>query len=135
MDEPADPRELGRVLPAKPCRAGRGERRGEGCVQTCPRCQQRVYDVSAVTALEARELILANEGQLRVRFYQRADGALLTRDCAVGVAAAQHRAVAASLLAVAALAAAVVAAAFTLDDAVRGPDAPVPLSRAALAQK
>ena len=40
---------------------------------------------------EAERLVVETEGRLCVRFYQRFDGTVLTRDCPVGVRAARRR--------------------------------------------
>ena len=63
-----------------------------------------------MTGQEAASLIREKEGKLCVRFYQRADGTVLTQDCPTGVAAVRRkitRAVAAGIVGVAALLSAV----------------------------
>lgn len=44
-----------------------------------------VYNLSEMSRRQAEELIASREGGLCVRFYQRADGTVLTRDCPVGL--------------------------------------------------
>jgi hypothetical protein len=58
----------------------------------CGSCEKNVYDLSAMTRGDAMSLIERHEGQVCVRFYQRADGTVLTADCPVGVRAALKRA-------------------------------------------
>jgi hypothetical protein len=53
-------------------------------VRYCMRCEQNVYDLSALSRAEAETLIAAKQGRLCVGYYQRADGTILTRDCTVG---------------------------------------------------
>jgi hypothetical protein len=57
----------------------------------CGECKLNVYNLSAMTKQEAEELITQSEGRLCVRFYQRADGTVITRDCPVGWAAVKKR--------------------------------------------
>ena len=58
----------------------------------CGSCEKNVYDLSSMTRVEAMALIERHEGSCCVRFYQRADGTVLTADCPVGVRAALKRA-------------------------------------------
>jgi len=44
-----------------------------------------------MTRQQAEDLILRTEGRLCVRFYRRADGTILTRNCAVGLQAVKDR--------------------------------------------
>ncbi|HEY6251733.1 MAG TPA: carboxypeptidase-like regulatory domain-containing protein [Candidatus Angelobacter sp.] len=57
---------------------------GDDRVRHCQECKLNVYNLSAMSRREAEELIARREGRLCVRFYQRADGTVLTRDCPVG---------------------------------------------------
>ncbi|MDP2341543.1 MAG: hypothetical protein Q8O67_11315 [Deltaproteobacteria bacterium] len=78
----------------------------------CGSCTKNVYDLSSMTRGDALALITRHEGNCCVRFYQRADGTVLTEDCPVGLKAAfrkAHRKAAASIAACAGAAAAVVA--------------------------
>jgi len=70
---------------ASPCRASWTEMSGDDRVRFCGRCEKRVYDFTAMTREEAERLVLAHEGLLCARFYQRADGTVLTADCPEGV--------------------------------------------------
>jgi hypothetical protein len=53
-----------------------------------------VYDLSAMTADQAADLIRGAEGRLCVRLFRRADGTMITRDCPVGLRAVRLRAAA-----------------------------------------
>lgn len=54
---------------------------GDARVRFCDRCQHHVFDLSALTRAEAEALIREKEGRLCVRFFRRADGRVVTRDC------------------------------------------------------
>jgi hypothetical protein len=59
---------------------------GDERMRFCRHCAKNVYNFSAMTAAEAALLIREKEGKLCGRFYQRADGTMLTADCPVGAA-------------------------------------------------
>ncbi len=69
---------------ANPCSADWAQMQGTDQVRHCNRCKLNVYNLSQMTEAAATALIVEKEGQLCVRFYRRADGTLLTRDCPVG---------------------------------------------------
>jgi hypothetical protein len=84
------------ALPAKiqvasPCQARWEDMRGDERTRFCGHCQKNVYNLSALTKKEAAALIQAKEGRLCIRFYQRADGTLLTADCPIGLGHAWKR--------------------------------------------
>jgi len=54
---------------------------GDERVRMCGKCKQNVYNISQLTQKEAVDLINEKEGDLCVRFYQRKDGKVVTRDC------------------------------------------------------
>lgn len=56
-------------------------------VKYCSSCSLNVYNVSEMTAQEAEDLLIRHEGRLCVRYYQRQDGTILTKNCPVGVRA------------------------------------------------
>jgi len=82
---------LDRVRVAAPCSADWKEMRGDERVRFCERCSLNVYNLSAMTRREAERLVVRSEGQLCVRFYRRADGTTLTRNCPVGLRALKRR--------------------------------------------
>ena len=97
---------LQNVRVASPCEASwegmeaiDGER-----VKFCLHCAKNVYNLSEMTQSEAEGLLRKHEGRLCVRYYQRRDGTVLTRDCPIGAQAVRmalirRSAVAASLFA------------------------------------
>jgi hypothetical protein len=82
---------LSNVRVAAPCAESWDDMPGGERVRSCARCQHRVYNLSEMSAAEAAKLIREAEGRLCVRFYRRADGTLLTRDCPVGLRAVRRR--------------------------------------------
>lgn len=75
---------LKNVSVASPCPLRWEQMIGNERVRHCSECNLNVYNLSALTAREAEELIASRQGRLCVRFYQRADGTVLTQDCPVG---------------------------------------------------
>jgi hypothetical protein len=57
----------------------------------CGQCKLNVYNLSGMTLPEAEELLTQSEGRLCVRYYRRADGTILTKDCPVGWAKVKER--------------------------------------------
>jgi hypothetical protein len=75
---------LANVKVASPCSARWGHMVGDDRARFCAQCQKHVYNLSKLTADEAVALIREREGRLCARFYQRADGTVLTSDCPLG---------------------------------------------------
>ena len=69
---------------ARPCSADWEAMEGTDRVRSCAACSLHVYNLSALSAAEARALIQETEGRRCVRFYRRADGTVLTQDCPGG---------------------------------------------------
>ncbi len=82
---------LTNVKIASPCSADWNEMYGDARKRFCGDCKLNVYNLSGMTKTEAESLILNAEGRLCVRFYQRADGSVITKDCPVGWAGVKHR--------------------------------------------
>lgn len=77
---------------ATPCRANWDEMEGDESARFCGQCRKHVYNLSAMSAVAAADLVREKEGKLCVRFYQREDGTVLHgEDCPVGLAARQWR--------------------------------------------
>ena len=70
---------------AAPCSAAWSEMTGDDRTRHCGACQKNVYNLSGMTRDEAEALLIERNGDLCVRYYQRADGTILLADCAVGV--------------------------------------------------
>jgi hypothetical protein len=64
-------------------------------VRHCGNCKKNVYNLSSMTREEAETLLLAKEGRMCVRYYQRSDGTILLKDCMVAPSAAKRRLIAA----------------------------------------
>lgn len=82
---------LDNISVAAPCPASWEQMSGDDCVRHCAECNLNVYNLSELTKLEAERLIASREGRLCVRFFRRADGTVLTRNCPRGLRAATER--------------------------------------------
>jgi hypothetical protein len=82
---------LSRVRVARPCPARWDAMRGDERSRLCGMCGKSVYDLSAMTAREAVELIRRREGRMCVAFFRRADGTVLTSDCPLSWRALRRR--------------------------------------------
>jgi hypothetical protein len=58
---------------------------GDEKVRFCQRCELHVFNLSAMEVEEAGARLAEHADGLCVRFFRRADGTILTRDCPVGV--------------------------------------------------
>ena len=72
---------------ATPCIVSWGEMIGDDRSRFCRQCEQRVFDLSALTTVEATKLLTKPDGRPCVRLYRRPDGRVLTADCPVGLRA------------------------------------------------
>ena len=82
---------LDEVRVAAPCPADWGKMVGDERVRFCGSCELNVYNLSGMTRREAEALVTGTEGRLCVRFFRRADGTILTRNCPVGLSAVKRR--------------------------------------------
>lgn len=77
---------LDQVRVASPCNASWDEMLGDDRVRFCTSCEKNVFNLSAMSRDDAERLLAERlGGELCVRFYQRADGTVMTEDCPVGV--------------------------------------------------
>ncbi|MBK9437993.1 MAG: hypothetical protein IPN51_08400 [Chloracidobacterium sp.] len=76
---------------ASPCSADWNGMYGDERKRFCGECKLNVYNLSGMTKNEAERLVTNAEGRLCVRFYQRADGSVITADCPVGWARIKQR--------------------------------------------
>src|SRR5947208_3063925 len=83
---------LANVSVAAPCPADWDTMIGGDRVRFCSQCQLNVYNLSTMSKFEAESLIARTEGRLRVRFYRRKDGSILTDNCPIGLRALKRRA-------------------------------------------
>lgn len=74
-----------------PCDVPWDSLRGNERVRACGRCRENVYNISAMTRVEALRLIRANEGRVCVRIHRRPDGTVVTGDCWSRLRAARKR--------------------------------------------
>ena len=93
---------LADVRVASPCHAAWDTMKGDERTRFCGLCRKNVYNLSEMTRQEAENLLREKEGRLCVRYYQRADGTVLTKNCPIGTAIMRRvlltRAVSASAL-------------------------------------
>lgn len=87
----AVPLALENIRVASPCPASWQKMTGDDRVRHCQECKLNVYNLSEMTRLEAERLVANREGRMCVRFYRRADGTTLTRDCPKGLQAMIRR--------------------------------------------
>lgn len=83
---------LNNIRIASPCSADWDAMIGTNRQRYCGDCKLNVYNLSGMSSREAEDLLIRSEGRLCVRFYKRADGTMLTKDCPVGWQAFKKRA-------------------------------------------
>jgi hypothetical protein len=77
---------LDRISIASPCSADWNQMVGDERRRFCASCKLHVHDLSGMTRDEALALVQQQgQGRVCVRFFRRADGTVLTRDCPVGL--------------------------------------------------
>jgi len=74
-----------------PCNEDWDRMPGGDDIRFCGKCRQNVYNLSALTESQARELV---QGQVCVRFFHRGDGTVITKKCPPMMEAARRRLVA-----------------------------------------
>ena len=82
---------LGNISVASPCAQDWNAMIGNESKRYCGDCKLNVYNLSGMTRVEAENLVMNAEGRLCVKFYRRADGTILTKDCPVGWQAVKRR--------------------------------------------
>jgi hypothetical protein len=82
---------LNNIKIASPCSADWNRMDGDDRKRFCGDCKLNVYNLSGMTKYDAEHLLRMSEGRLCVRYYQRADGTVLTMDCPVGWAKVKQR--------------------------------------------
>lgn len=96
---------LDQLRVATPCPAKWDDMVGDERKRFCLSCDKNVFNISALTREEAEQFLLQNTGvEVCVRYYQRADGTIMTSDCGVGVARKRRRKVALAVAGAGALA-------------------------------
>ncbi len=69
------------VIIAAPCSVSWDNMKGSDTVRHCVGCQQSVYNLSAMTQIEADEFLQANQKLPCLRFFRRSDGTIMTDNC------------------------------------------------------
>ena len=82
---------IDRVRIATPCSISWEQMTGDNRVRFCDHCQLNVYNLSALSRVEAEKLIASTEGRLCARLFRRVDGTVLTEDCPVGLRVLRRR--------------------------------------------
>jgi hypothetical protein len=75
------PISLESITVESPCKADWNAMTGDERVRHCRLCRLDVYDLSGLTRPEAETLLTERGESLCVRFFRRADGTVVTRDC------------------------------------------------------
>jgi hypothetical protein len=82
---------LDNIRVASPCSASWAAMTGDERVRACGECNKNVYNLTEMTREEAEALIVAKEGKLCVRYFQRHDGTILLKDCVIGARKRRRR--------------------------------------------
>ena len=82
---------LDQITVASPCKVSWDTMVGDDRVRFCGQCQQRVYNLSALSAADAQAVVDKREEHLCVHFFRRFDGTMMTKDCPVGLRAIERR--------------------------------------------
>ena len=75
---------LDAVRIASPCPVSWDTMSGDNRVRFCSHCHLNVFNLSGMKRDEAETLVRETDGRLCVRYYKRADGGVMTRDCPEG---------------------------------------------------
>ena len=75
---------LDHVRVASPCNARWEDMTGDDRARFCKHCSKHVFNLSAMSRVEAETLVREKEGKFCGRFSRRQDGTMLTADCPVG---------------------------------------------------
>jgi hypothetical protein len=82
---------LDRVMIAAPCSQSWEGMEGTENIRFCQGCEKNVYNISAMTRMEAEKFLLENGTTPCVRFYRRSDGTLITDNCPVALRGIRDR--------------------------------------------
>ncbi len=82
---------LDNIRIASPCKADWNEMYGNDRKRFCAECKLNVYNLSDMSRDQAEGFLMASEGRVCVRYFRRADGTVLTRNCPVGWRALKRR--------------------------------------------
>lgn len=76
---------VNRIRVASPCHARWEDMDGDERARFCRQCSKHVFNLSAMTHRQIAALVREKEGKFCGRFFQRADGRMLTADCPTGL--------------------------------------------------
>jgi hypothetical protein len=76
---------------ASPCPMNWEQMTGDNRARFCSLCNLHVYNVAELTRKQAVALISETEGRMCARIYRRSDGAVITKDCPIGLRAIRRR--------------------------------------------
>lgn len=76
---------------ASPCPVAWEDMAGDDRTRFCKHCNLHVYNLADMPRGEAEAFVNQAEGRTCIRFFRRADGTVLTRDCPVGLRAVRQR--------------------------------------------
>ena len=82
---------LDEVRIASPCAADWNAMYGDDKRRFCYQCKLNVYNLAGMSSEEAEQFLLASEGGVCVRLFERYDGTMITENCPVGLAVASLR--------------------------------------------
>ena len=82
---------LDSIKVASPCPADWDTMIGDERKRFCTQCSLNVFNLSEMTRDDAEQFMFESEGRICARFYRRADGTIITKDCPVGVRAVRDR--------------------------------------------
>jgi hypothetical protein len=75
---------LDNIRIAAPCKEDWSKMQGDDRVRHCTKCDQDVFNLSALTREQAESLIRDKRGELCARYFKRKDGTVITQDCPIG---------------------------------------------------
>lgn len=82
---------LDNIRVAAPCDADWSKMIGDDRARHCGDCKKTVFNLSDMTRAEAEALIVERTGKLCIRYFERKDGTIMTKDCPVGVSRRRKR--------------------------------------------
>ena len=88
---PGDPWAPQNLRIASPCEIPWDSMTGDDRSRFCGKCRLNVFNLSWMSRDEAERLLREREGRICVRYFQRLDGTVLTRDCIEGLWAARTK--------------------------------------------
>jgi hypothetical protein len=89
--EPTERTGLQNIRIASPCPADWEKMVGDERVRHCSECNLNVYNLSAMTEHQVKQLIAGSKGRVCARLYRRADGTVIMQDCPWSMRALKRR--------------------------------------------